>query len=301
VAAAVVPPRTDQPAASGASGWRERFVTAQDGLSLYVRDYPGPSGSHRTPVLCLTGLTRNSRDYEPLAAHLSADRRVICTDYRGRGRSDYDPVWQHYQPPTYVGDVGAILTALNLHRVIVVGTSLGGLVGMGLGLARPTALAGVVLNDVGPVLGLAGLGKIIAYLSDLSPLPDRQAALQRVRSMVDREDPPAEVLERAVDTTFRQDSQGRYRFDWDANLLKPIRKAKAPPPPLWPLYGGLRRIPVLVIRGEHSTLLTEDTLAAMQADRPDLESVTVPGVGHPPTLVEREAVAAIDRFLDHTG
>lgn len=300
MAAPADPPRSTPPAAAS-SGWSERFVTSQDGLSLYVRDYPGPTGSTRTPVLCLTGLTRNSRDYEPLAARLSAERRVVCTDYRGRGRSDYDPDWQHYQPPTYVGDIGAILTALNLHRVIVVGTSLGGLVGMGLGLARPTCLAGVVLNDVGPVLGPAGLGKILAYLSDLSPLPDRQAARDRVRSMVDRKDPPAEVLDRAVDTTFRQDSQGRYLFDWDANLLKPIRKAKAPPPPLWPIYGGLRRIPVLVIRGQHSTLLTEDTLAAMQADRPDLESVTVPGVGHPPTLVEPEAVAAIDRFLEQAG
>lgn len=283
---------------SGAVRWRDRFVTSQDGLPLYVRDHPGPTDTGRTPVLCLTGLTRNSRDYEPLAARLSARRRVLCTDYRGRGRSGYAPDWRTYQPPTYVGDVTAILTALNLHRVIVIGTSLGGLVAMGLSLARPTVLAGVVLNDVGPVLGLAGLGKIIDYLRDLSPLPDRTAALERVRAIVDRAEPTEAHLARAVDTTFRVDPDGRHVFDWDPALLKPIRRAKAPPPPMWALFGGLRRLPVLVLRGETSTLLTADTLAAMQAARPDLEAVTVPGVGHPPTLVEPEATAAIDRFVD---
>src|SRR5713226_6270456 len=117
--------------------YRARHLTAQDGLQLFYRDYGNPHGS-RVPLLCLTGLTRNSQDFADLAERCAGTRRVICPDYRGRGRSAYDPDWRRYEPMTYLNDIGHVLLANDIHRVVVVGTSLGGLLAMGLAVMRPT-------------------------------------------------------------------------------------------------------------------------------------------------------------------
>ena len=142
----------------------ERRITSNDNLSLYLRDYGDPADP-RPAILCLGGLSRNSKDFASLAERVSADgRRVIAPDYRGRGRSDYDPDWHNYAPPVYLRDIQDMLAALNLHRVVVIGTSLGGILAMGMGAAMPTPLAGVVLNDIGPEIETEGLGHIVAYM-----------------------------------------------------------------------------------------------------------------------------------------
>ena len=128
-----------------------RRITTQDGLSLYVRDYPGPADSTLTPLLCLGGLIRNSRDFSGIGKFHGRTRRVLVPDIRGRGKSDFDPEWQNYRPETYVGDVRHILCALGVHRVVVIGTSMGGLILLLMMRQMPERIAGVVMNDVGPV------------------------------------------------------------------------------------------------------------------------------------------------------
>ena len=163
-------------------GYRERRYSAQDGLSLYFRDYGDPL-SARTPVLCLTGLTRNSKDYHEVALRLARQRRVLCPDYRGRGRSDYDPDWRNYQPTTYINDMRHLLAALNVHRVVVMGTSLGAFLAVGLAVLAPTLVAGAVLNDAGPEVNAGGLDRILAYVGDDRPLDGWDAAIARMREI----------------------------------------------------------------------------------------------------------------------
>ena len=275
----------------------ERRISAGDGLSLYVRDY-GDGGSAKTPVLCLGGLTRNSKDYHQLARRLAPTRRVIAPDYRGRGRSDYDTDWRNYQPATYLDDIRHILIALGVHRVVVVGTSMGGLLAAGMTAAMPTVLEGVVLNDVGPVVERTGLEPIIDYMRGPATFPDWAAATERLRRTFP--DFPAETDDqwRAIaGATYRQEADGRVRFDWDPALVKPLERDTAARYDFWPLFRGLVRLPALVLRGETSTILGAELMAEMAAALPRLETVTVPGVGHGPSLNEDEAREALDGFF----
>src|ERR1700682_1187427 len=141
------------------SGFRDCFFRSQDDLALYWRDYGDPASS-RTPLLCLGGLTRNSKDFHVLAQALCGERRVLAPDYRGRGRSARDPNWRNYRPGTYLADILDLLTVAGVHRAVVLGTSMGGLLAMGLAAFRPTMLAGVILNDVGPEIATNGYRRI---------------------------------------------------------------------------------------------------------------------------------------------
>ncbi len=148
----------------------EHFVTLRDGLRMYCREYGAAHRSDR-PVLCLPGLTRNCRDFESLARGLSNQWRVLTPDLRGRGRSDYDPNWQNYQPMTYVADVGELLQQRDVSRVVVIGTSLGGLIGMLMAALNPSRRSlAAVLNDVGPEIDPAGLARIAGYVGKLPPV-----------------------------------------------------------------------------------------------------------------------------------
>jgi len=278
------------------TNFAEKTFTAQDGLRLYYRDYGDPL-SPRTPLLCLTGLTRNSQDYHDLATRLSDGRRVVCPDYRGRGNSAWDPDWRNYQPRSYIGDLLQLLIAANLHRVIVVGSSLGGLLAMGLAVIQPTCLAGVILNDVGPDIDAAGFDRIRAYIGRDHPQPDWPAAIRFAKETFHTVGEKSEAdWRRIAEGTFRQGPDGRLHVAWDPRLAKPLERPQAIPD-LWRLFGALRRIPTLAFRGALSDLLTEATFDRMQRDHPALLRVTVAGVGHIPTLAEPEARNAIDDFL----
>lgn len=277
--------------------FRERRYTAQDGLSLYYRDY-GAADTLGTPILCLPGLTRNSKDFDSEASRLCRRRRVICPDYRGRGRSEFDPDPRNYKPETYLNDIRHLLAAAGIGHVVVIGTSLGGLLAMGMGAAMPTALAAVVLNDVGPDIGDEGLGRIVDYISADRPHGDWDAAVADLKSMFPTLslETDADWLE-AAQATWREGADGRLHFDWDVRLVEPLR-AGPPIPDLWPLFRTLRRIPVLAIHGSLSEVLSAETFAEMAAVHPNLRQVTVPGVGHTPTLREPVVRRAIDAFLE---
>ncbi|HEX7006221.1 MAG TPA: alpha/beta hydrolase [Alphaproteobacteria bacterium] len=282
---------------SPAHGYRERRYTAQDGLSLYCRDYGNPL-SERTPVLCLTGLTRNSKDYHEVALRLARQRRVLCPDYRGRGQSDYDPDWRNYQPTTYINDMRHLLAALNIHQVIVIGTSLGAFLAMGLAVLAPSFVAGAVLNDAGPEINADGLARILAYVDADRPLDGWDAAIARMREIFPQlsfDDPQSWRI--AADKMFKEGRDGKLHYDWDIRLAEPLRRAKSDLPPLWPLFLALGARPVLALRGALSDILLPETLEAMSRSLPRITCVTVPGVGHTPTLLEPAAVEALDAYF----
>jgi len=276
--------------------YRDCRFTAADGLSLAYRDYGDPLGE-RTPVLCLTGIQRNSKDFHKLAMRL-APRRVLCPDYRGRGRSSYAEDWSTYRPEVYLNDVLHLLTVAGVHQVVAVGTSMGGLLTMGLSVVRPPCLKAVVLNDVGPEVDPAGLARIGASLGRQVELPDRDAAAAHLRGLYrhaypDVTDP--QWLDHA-DRVFLRLDDGRYRLDYDANLGKAVAAA-GKPRDLWPLFGGLANLPVLALRGALSDVLSEATYERMAREKPDLIRVRVANRGHVPMLDEPDCAPALDEFL----
>lgn len=284
----------------------EHFYSSQDGLRLYFRDY-GPRCADTTPVICLPGLTRNCRDFHALALSLMGTRRVICPDLRGRGKSARDPDWRNYHPSVYVNDVRHLLAALNLHRVFVVGTSMGGIMAMAMGAVMPTSIAGALINDVGPDIDDAGLDDIVAYVHRADQVfADWRAAADFLKScfpeMPGMDD---DAWLRAAKRTAIERPDGTVVHDWDPAIAKPLESQRHAVD-LWPLFHSLRRVPIVVVRGELSDILSSETLAGMHEALPQLVSVIVPGFGHAPTLSEpqipeplNDALVAADRARSH--
>lgn len=283
------------------SAHREFFYTTQDGLRLFARDY-GARGSRKTPVICLPGLTRNSKDFDDLARRLSATRRVLCPDLRGRGRSQYCQNWTDYTPANEVLDILDLMGAAGIHQAVFVGTSRGGIVAMLMAAQRPTAIRGVVLNDIGPEVAIAGLQRIASYagIGD-APATWTEAAF-RLRMMNEREFPnlTSDDWYMQARRTFAEEN-GVPKADYDAKIGTALRKgleaANGALPDMWPQFKALGHIPVLVIRGENSDILSAETVKQMGKRHGDLSSVTVKDRGHVPFLDEPEAIAAIDGFL----
>ncbi len=288
---------TASAAAADQTEFREGTITTQDGLRLYYRDY-GPHDAKRATALCLAGLARNCRDFHGLALRLSTARRVLAFDYRGRGRSGYDPDWRHYEPRTYVEDVRHLLAATNTHRVVAIGTSMGGLIALGLAVVVASAVCAVILNDVGPDIQSEGLARIMNYMVNFPPQPSWEQAAAELR----REFPALSIRSdegwlNFARATYRMGEDGALRADWDPNIVKAIIHPDDSPVDLWTLYRGIGGIPALAIRGGKSDVLSAATFARMKAEKPDLVQVTVPQSGHPSTLGEPEVVAAMDAFL----
>lgn len=279
------------------AAYRERSLVVRDGLTLHYRDYPGESG--KPPILCLHGLTRNSRDFADFAERYSPRFRVLALDFRGRGASDYDPIPARYLPITYAGDVVELLDQLGIPKAIFVGTSLGGLVTMIIAATAPQRIAASIINDVGPDVAPGGIDRILTYVGkDV-----------RFKSWDDAAEKIASNYGAAFDRFTHQDwvkmakrncreENGEIRFDYDMAIAEPF-KAAGPTPQvdLWPLFQALGSKPLLVIRGQKSDLLTAETAEKMKLVVPDVKIAVVEGVGHAPELSEPEAVAAIDEFL----
>jgi pimeloyl-ACP methyl ester carboxylesterase len=288
-------------------GWRSVFVRAQDGLKLHAREY-GYRASERLPVVCLPGLSRNAIDFHPLALalsrHAQRPRRVVAIDYRGRGLSDWDPTWSNYDVRVEVGDIAAMLDALGVPEAVFVGTSRGGLCTMGLSALRPGAIRGAVLNDVGPVIEAKGLLRIRATVGKLPPPRSLEEAAEMMRHVSDARFPAltAEDWLALAEGSWRpapEDKPGPMRPTYDPNLMKPLASLdlEAPLPPLWPLFEGLKPMPVLAIRGGNSDLLSPETLEAMAKAHRRLENLTVPGQGHAPLLRDAPTIERIARFV----
>ena len=284
-------------------GFVSRFVSAQDGLKLHVRTY-GPRIAPGLAVVCLPGLTRSSADFHVLATALAGDaerpRRVVAVDYRGRGRSEYDRNADNYSLPVELSDVVAVLTALGVAPAVFVGTSRGGILAMLLAAARPSAIAGVVLNDIGPVIDTRGLMRIKSYVGKLPQPKSFEDAAEMLRRLFGAQFPKLssdDWLDFARRSFTEQD--GRLVADYDvklANTLAGIDPARALPS-LWGQFDALARVAVMVIRGANSDVLSAATVDAMRTRRGDIESVEVPDQGHAPLLVEDEMIRRIGSFV----
>lgn len=280
----------------------ERWWRTRDGLSLFARDYAGASGEARLPVVCLHGLTRNSKDFEDVAPRLaSSGRRVIVPDVRGRGRSDRDPNPNNYRPPAYARDVLALLDSLGIARAVFVGTSMGGIIIMTLAALRRRAIAAAVLNDVGPEVGREGVDRILSYAGKPVRLGSWDDAVDYVRRVNGAAFPDYsdEDWRRFAFRTFR-DAGGKPAFDFDPAIMVPLAKGRVKTSSLAArlLFRRLAKgRPTLLIRGGRSDLMTEQIAAKMKRWAPSMQQAVVPNVGHAPMLSEPEAVKAIDAFL----
>ncbi len=281
--------------------WTDIHFTSRDGLRLYARHYAVP-GSVRRPVVCLAGLTRNCRDFHDLATALAIageeGRDVYALDSRGRGRSQNDPDWKNYTVLAELNDVLDFMTMKGLDRAAVIGTSRGGLIAMLMAALRPNALGAVVLNDIGPVIEREGLARIIAYVGRV-PLPaDWEEATELVTEMNRRQFTAVSPQQwgefaRAV---FNDDN-GLPAPGYDPELAKAISMMDGPMPELWPQFTALAHVPLLVIRGENSDILSEKTFAEMRIRHPRATAVTVRGQGHAPLLMDAPTIDAIAGFL----
>ncbi len=277
--------------------YRSRTYSAQDGLRLHFRDY-GDSLSDALPLLCLPGIARNAEDFDAVARRHMSHRRVICPDLRGRGDSAFDPNWRNYTGRTYASDLIHLLTLTNCHRVVILGTSMGGILAMVLATFVPSAIAGVILNDVGPQVPDGSSARIVQHVGHPGQPADWDAAVVELKQRL----PGMVLADQAAwlafaKSQFRADGDGVLRPRWDPNIVRPIAEKTEEEVDLWQFFRAMRGLPVLAIRGAISDVLPAEVLDRMAASHPALRHVTVPGVGHVPTLAEPIAQQAIDDFL----
>lgn len=287
-------------AALDLEGFTEGTFQAEDDVSIYYRVY-GEAGPMKAPLLCLGGLTRNSKDFHPIARELSQYRRVICMDFRGRGRSGYDPNWRNYNVETYVNDILDLLYSIDVHRVIVLGTSLGGVCAMALGATAPTMLAGVVLNDVGPNISQAAQARIMGYVGVDVRMADYDAAAAALKAQFASHYPGIDEnhWRFMAECTFVPDPvAGDLRLDYDLKIADALREQmKEPAVDLWPLFQSLAAIPTMVVRGELSDVLDQETFQRMAKEKPGVHQLLIPNRGHVPLPHEEPFAAELEDFM----
>lgn len=278
--------------------WSDGYWTSSDGLRLHYRDYAGSAA--RPPILCIAGLTRNARDFEGVAARLKGEWRLICVELRGRGQSEHARDPMSYTPPVYWQDLEALIAELDLKRFVLFGTSLGGLITMLLAMADNKRIAAALLNDIGPVLETGGLEHIRSYVGRSQSWPTWLHAA-RFLCEAQRDRYPDWSMDQWLvyaKRLCRLTPGGRVVFDYDMRIAEPFRAPGGDTGfDLWSAFEGLKGVPSLVVRGEISDLLSRSTVERMLTENEAMEAVTVPRVGHAPTLEEPEAAEAIDRLL----
>jgi pimeloyl-ACP methyl ester carboxylesterase len=280
----------------GQAQYQDGYWISEDGLRVHFRDYAGPKA--KPPILCLPGLTRNARDFELLAEKLCGDWRVICVELRGRGESAYSPTGMSYVPLIYLQDLEALLAMLKIKRFVAIGTSLGGLLTMMLAASKPGRIAGAVINDIGPVIEPSGLDRIRSYVGKAQSWPTwvhaaRDLAEQQkgVYAHFDLTD-----WVKLAKRFYRITQAGRIVPDYDPKIAEPMRNP-GEPVDLWPAFESLGSIPLALIRGEISDILSPATHKEMAKRLSGSKLVTVPSVGHAPTLEEPAALKAIMAVL----
>ena len=283
-------------------GYEEIYFTSQDGLRLYGRHYRALNPSGARPVVCLAGLTRNSRDFHTIALALSGSsmpqRDVFTLDTRGRGFSQYDDDWKNYAVPIEMQDVIDYMIMLGLREAGIIGTSRGGLIAMVLAAVQPSLVGAVVLNDIGPVIEMDGLARIAGYVGRV-PVPKSWADATRIVLDLTRHDFP-KLSDADAEAIARQqfnEKNGKPISGYDPKLSKCLSVLDGPMPQLWPQFESLKRMPVLVVRGGNSDLLSEETVEEMRRRHPRMTSFTVPDQGHAPLLRDEPTISAIASFF----
>jgi pimeloyl-ACP methyl ester carboxylesterase len=294
--------------------YREHHYQSKNGLQLYYREYGGGDQA----VICLPGLTRNSKDFHEIALHLSLGYRVICPDLRGRGQSARDPNWKNYNLAVYVQDIRRLLAEVRAGQVIILGTSLGGLIAMTMAGQTPEHFKAIIMNDLGPEVDPVGYSRIFSSVTvQAVEVNDWQEAADQCREKYGLAFPETlqEFWDNFAHKTFREGVNGRLELDFDPKIadsvlysakaakilmvlksIRLLRKIRGVPLDPWVSFKGVS-MPCLVLRGENSDILSEEIIDRMQEVKPDLFRVTIPGRGHAPLLDEPESLSAIDAFL----
>ncbi len=278
--------------------YEDRVWWSNDGLRLHYRAYDG--STEKPPIVCLHGLSRNARDWEPVADRLAGDWRLFVLEMRGRGESAYASDPMTYTALTYVQDVEAFLATEHIEHYISFGTSMGGIITMLQAATRPERFACVLLNDIGPVVEEAGLARIRSYVGKGGQFPTWLHAARSIREQFGDIYPKWELEDwlAMAKRWCKLQSSGRISYDYDMRIAEPLRVPDGGGGfDMWTAFAGLKEVPTALVRGGHSEILSEATAAEMQRRKPDLEIVTVPDVGHAPVLDEPEAEAAIDALL----
>lgn len=277
---------------------------APDGLELYAKRYGSEDAS--LTALCMHGLTRNHKDFEPMIAELGGRCQFISVDVRGRANSEWAKDPETYTPAVYAGDMAALLDSLHLKKVALIGTSMGGLMSMVMAASMPDRIRGIVMNDIGPVVEKAGLDRIASYANSVEPEESWTAAaatVERVQTDI-FPDLSGEDWMAFARRTYREMEDGRVILDYDPAITRTVGEVKPDPDvqaQMWQLFSATHAVPLLVIRGETSDILSPETADKMIEQHPDARLVTIPRVGHAPLLDEPEAVSAISDFLNRLG
>jgi pimeloyl-ACP methyl ester carboxylesterase len=293
---------TDLSPAAREHDCRSVFLSASDELRLHVREY-GQAIVPALPVVCLPGLARTTADFAavaPALAYGEPQRRVIAIDSRGRGQSEYDPNPKNYNLAVELADVVAVLNALEIKQAAFIGSSRGGILTMLLAAAHPEIIAGAVLHDIGPVIESEGVARIKSYVGKLPQPQNFENGAEILRELFATQFPKltAEQWLGAARRTWKQ-LAGKLVLTYDPALAESLAdfNIEHPLPALWKEFEALARVPVLVIRGAKSDILSATTLEAMRARHLGLESIEVPDQGHVPLLEGAELVRRIIAFV----
>jgi len=283
------------------NGFTPLHFTSDDGLSLYGRDY-GAGHSERLPVVCLAGLSRNSRDFHQLAIWLvNRGRRVVTLDYRGRGLSAWDPNPLNYNIGREAQDAVAALRTLGIDRAIFIGTSRGGLILHILPALAPGVIAACVLNDIGPVIEVAGLRLIRDYLSARTEPQDFIEAAHALKATNGADFPMLRDDDwRDMAHAIFRETSGRIVPDYDPALVEPLKTINMdqPLPDLWQQYQTLAAVPMLIVRGENSKLLSAEVAREMiERGDPEIQLTIARGQGHAPILHVSDVRQAVTAFI----
>jgi pimeloyl-ACP methyl ester carboxylesterase len=279
------------------------YLSSSDGIRLYARVYGDPA-SKKLPIVCLPGLTRNADDFDAMAEQLVARvpaRKIIALDYRGRGRSQFALDAAHYSVAVEAVDVRQVLAALGITRAIFIGTSRGGLITMLLALTAPELIAAVILNDIGPVLETRGLQRIASYVGKGSMPKTMDEALARIKEInTDFTDLDEDEWHHLTRMSFRETATGAVALTYDVALSRGFLALdfSKPQPTLWPLFDALKPVPVLVIRGENSDLLSEATVKEMVTRHPQCSSFISSNEAHAPLVGRIKTVEVVFRFIE---
>jgi pimeloyl-ACP methyl ester carboxylesterase len=284
---------------AGSAAGTSHYISAADGTRLFVQDAGSGSG---IPLLCLAGLTRNNRDFEPVITTFGETRRIFALDFRGRGQSDHAADPATYRPGVELADTIAVLDALKVGKVAILGTSRGGIVGTLMAALHPDRLAGLFLNDIGPHIEATGVLRIIDYAGRTVSYADWPAAARSFAAIQHGFAPLSEAEWIKVVKRIYVERDGAIWPAHDPRLMHTfpsradVEQGKLTD--FWELLPALSGKPLTCLRGENSDLLSQETVAKLQALMPQAASATVPGRGHVPFLDEPESIAAIAAWLD---
>ena len=274
-----------------------RHVTCASPLGLHRIGYAEWGAADAPVLLCVHGLTRNGRDFDALAERLSSRYRVVCPDMIGRGRSDFAVDVSQYELTQYIADCITLIARLDVDELTWLGTSMGGVIGMIMASIPRNAIRRLILNDIGPVVGVTGAGRIAADIGDDPTFTDFAHGERVLRQRMSEFGPHSDEQFRVLSRNYVVQRDGRWTFHYDPRVGQAFKVATTKPAlPLWAVYDAIK-CPVGVLRGGTSDVLAADTAAEMTRRGPRAELIELPGIGHAPTLIADDQIAAIERLL----